>query len=116
MVLLMVCAGACEQAVRQWESILAERGLGVSKVIGDLAGPMLFATLMGTSRVVYGKYGEKIDFSRCIIYSGSLCLITYLIIALVPIPAICFVGYGLCGLSVGILMKDSMTKDRSVKL
>lgn len=103
MVLLMVCAGACEQAVSQWASTFAERGLGVSKAIGDLAGPMLFATLMGTSRAVYGKYGEKIDLGRFMIYSGTLCLISYLIIALVPIPVLGFVGCGLCGLSVGIL-------------
>lgn len=103
MVLLMVCAGACEQAVSQWASTFAERGLGVSKAVGDLAGPMLFATLMGTSRAVYGKYGEKIDLGRFMIYSGILCLISYLIIALVPIPVLGFVGCGLCGLSVGIL-------------
>ena len=103
MVLLMVCAGACEQAVSQWASTFAEKGLGVSKAVGDLAGPMLFATLMGTSRAVYGKYGEKIDLGRFMIYSGSLCLISYLIIALVPIPVLGFVGCGLCGLSVGIL-------------
>lgn len=103
MIVLMICAGACEQAVSQWASTFAERGLGVSKAVGDLAGPMLFAILMGTSRAIYGKYGEKIDLGRFMIYSGALCLISYLIIALVPIPALGLVGCGLCGLSVGIL-------------
>lgn len=101
--LLMFCAGACEQAVSQWASSFAERGLSVSKTIGDLAGPMLFAILMGTSRAVYGKYGEKIDLDRFMLYSGGLCLLSYLIISLVPIPAIGLIGCGLCGLAVGIL-------------
>lgn len=47
------------QAVSQWASLFAEKGLGVTKTIGDLAGPMSFAMLMGTSRLLYGKYGEK---------------------------------------------------------
>ena len=33
--LLMVCAGASEQAVSQWASAFAEKGLGVSKAAGD---------------------------------------------------------------------------------
>ena len=38
LLLMMVCAGASEQAVSQWASTFAEKGLGVSKSIGDLAG------------------------------------------------------------------------------
>lgn len=103
LMLLMVCAGACEQAVSQWASTLAEKGLGVSKTIGDLAGPMLFGILMGTSRLLYGKYGEKIDLERFMLISGIACGISYLLIGLVPIPFVGFLGCGLCGLSVGIL-------------
>ena len=44
--LMMLSAGASEQAVSQWASTFAERGLGVSKTVGDLAGPMSFALLM----------------------------------------------------------------------
>lgn len=103
LMLLMVCAGACEQAVSQWASTLAEKGLGVSKTVGDLAGPMLFGILMGTSRLWYGKYGEKIDLERFMLFSGIACGISYLLIGLVPIPVAGFLGCGLCGLSVGIL-------------
>ena len=53
--LLMVCAGASEQAMSQWASAFAESGLGVSKAVGDLAGPCFFAVLMGLSRVFYAK-------------------------------------------------------------
>lgn len=103
MLLLMVCAGACEQAVSQWASAFAEQGLGVSKTIGDLAGPMMFAVMMGLSRLFYGKYGDRIDLSRFMLMSGILCAFSYLIISLSPWPLLGLVGCGICGLSVGIL-------------
>ena len=61
---MMVCAGASEQGVSQWASAFAEKGLGVSKTVGDLAGPMAFACLMGISRAFYGKFGDKIDLDK----------------------------------------------------
>ena len=103
LMLLMFCAGACEQSVSQWASTFAEKGLNVTKAIGDLAGPMCFAILMGTSRAIYGKYGEKINLHRFMNYSGFLCLITYLLISLTNHSVLGFIGCGLCGLSVGIL-------------
>lgn len=101
--LLMVCAGASEQSVSQWASAFAERGLGISKTMGDLAGPMMFAVMMGTSRLFYGKYGEKINLKRFMLYSGLLCMASYLVISLSSIPALGLIGCGLCGFSVGIL-------------
>lgn len=101
--LLMICAGACEQAVSQWASTFAEKGLQVGKTIGDLAGPMFFALLMGTSRAFYGKFGEKIKLEKFMFFSGLLCLFSYLAISLIPSPIIGLLGCGMCGLSVGIL-------------
>ena len=75
--LMMMCAGASEQAVSQWASTLAEKGLGVSKTVGDLAGPMAFAVLMGASRAFYGKYGEKIDLDRFMKMSCILCAVSH---------------------------------------
>lgn len=103
MMLLMVCAGACEQAVSQWASAFAESGLGVSKTIGDLAGPLMFAVLMGCARAFYGKYSEKINLEKFMLLSGILCIISYLLISLSPLTVMGFVGCGLCGLSVGVL-------------
>lgn len=103
LLLLMFCAGSCEQAVSQWASTFAEKGLQVSKTIGDLAGPMMFAVLMGTSRAIYGKYGSKIDLMKFMTCSGLLCLASYLLISLTSSPIIGLIGCGLCGLSVGIL-------------
>ncbi len=101
--LLMATAGACEQAVSQWASAYAESGLQVSKTVGDLLGPLLFAVTMGSARLFYGKFGEKIKLKRFILISAMLCLISYLIIGLTDLPLLGFLGCGLCGLSVGIL-------------
>ncbi|MGN0203476.1 MAG: MFS transporter [Coprococcus sp.] len=101
--LLMICAGACEQAVSQWASTFAEEGLGVSKTIGDLTGPMFFAIMMGTARAIYGKYGEKLPLEKCILSSSLLCLGSYLVISLSPVPELALIGCGICGFSVGIL-------------
>ena len=80
--LMMLCAGASEQAVSQWASTFAEQGLGISKTAGDLAGPLAFAVLMGTSRLFYGKYGDRIHLERFMVYSSCLCILSYLGISL----------------------------------
>lgn len=110
LMLMMVCAGASEQSVSQWASTFAERGLGVSKTVGDLAGPMTFAALMGISRVFYGKYGDRIDLDRFMRYSVLLCIASYLSISLLPIPILGLVGCGACGLSVGILWPGTFSR------
>lgn len=103
MMLLMVCAGACEQGISQWASAFAELGLGVSKTVGDLAGPLLFAMLMGSSRAIYGKYSEKIKLEKFMAICGVLCLGSYLLASLSKSPVLGLMGCALCGLSVGIL-------------
>ncbi len=103
MLAMMLCAGASEQAVAQWASVFAEQGLGVSKTVGDLAGPMAFAALMGTSRLIYGKYGEKIRMDRFLKYSCAGCIACYLAIALIPVGAVALIGCAFCGFCVGIL-------------
>ena len=101
--LLMVCAGASEQAMSQWASAFAESGLKVSKTIGDLAGPCMFAIFMGTSRAFYAKFSEKINLILFMAASGVLCVASYLLASLSPLPVLALVGCGFCGLSVGIM-------------
>lgn len=101
--IMMICAGASEQAVSQWASTFAEHALGITKTIGDLAGPMAFAILMGTSRFFYGKYGDRIDLDRFMIFSSLLCILSYLGISLIPIPIVSLAACAVCGLSVGIM-------------
>lgn len=110
LLIMMICAGASEQAVSQWASTFAEKGLGISKMAGDLAGPMAFAILMGASRAFYGKFGDRINLDRFMIYSCVLCIATYLIISLVPNPLVSLLGCAVCGLSVGIMWPGSFSK------
>lgn len=110
LLLMMVCSGASEQAVSQWASTFAEKGLGVTKTIGDLAGPMAFAILMGAARTFYGKYGEKINLDHFMAYSGLLCIAAYLCISLIPNPVVGLAGCAICGLSVGIMWPGTFSK------
>ena len=102
-ILFMVCAGASELGVSQWASTFAERGLSMSKAVGDLAGPMFFAVLMGSARAFYGKFGEKIDLHKFMYYSSLLCIVSYLVTSLAPNPMVSLISCGVCGLSVGIM-------------
>ena len=108
--IMMLCAGASEQAVSQWASTFAEQGLGVTKTIGDLAGPMAFAILMGSARAFYGKFGDRLNLDRFMLASGVLCVFSYLCIALAPSPVVSLAGCGICGLSVGIMWPGSFSK------
>lgn len=100
---MMMCAGACEQSVSQWASAFAESALGVEKWVGDLAGPMAFAALMGTARLIYGKKGETLDLQKFMLGSAALCIVSYLVISLSSSPVIGLLGMALCGFSVGIM-------------
>ena len=102
-IILMILSGACEQAVSQWASTFAESGLGVSKTMGDLLGPMFFAIMMGTSRLIYGKKGDKMPLKKYMILTSILCLISYLVIGFTNNPYIGLLGMGICGFSVGLL-------------
>ena len=103
LMIMMLCAGASEQAVSQWASTFVEIGLNVSKTIGDLSGPMCFAFLMGTSRLIYGKFGDKINLNMFMKLSAILCIISYLVISLSPLPIISLIFCAICGFSVGIM-------------
>lgn len=110
LMLMMMCAGASEQAVSQWASTFAEQGLGVSKTIGDLAGPMSFAILMGSARAFYGKFGDRINLDKFMQASSLLCIVSYLCISLSPSPLFSLIGCSLCGLSVGIMWPGTFSK------
>lgn len=103
LIFLMVCSGASEQGMSQWSSAFAEMGLNVSKTMGDLLGPCMFAVMMGISRVFYAAFSTKVNLMTFISGSCVLCIAGYLIASFSPIPVIALVGCGICGLSVGIL-------------
>lgn len=106
---LMLCAGASEQAMSQWSSYFAEKGLGVSKTLGDLLGPCAFALTMGLSRLIYGKLGSRMNVQRFIVFSAFLCVASYLLTVFAPHPILSLIGCGICGFSVGIFWPGVFT-------
>ena len=90
LLVMMVCAGASEQAVSQWAST--------------------FAVLMGASRLFYGKYGDRIYLERFMVYSSCLCILSYLGISLIPVPQLSLIACAVCGLSVGIMWPGTFSK------
>lgn len=108
-IVLMVCAGASEMSMAQWASAFAESALGISKTAGDLAGPCLFAITMGISRVIYGKYGDRIELTKYMLGSGVLCLVCYILAALSRDPVLSLIGCALCGASVGIMWPGTIS-------
>ena len=112
--LLMLCAGACELAMSQWSSFFAERALGVTKVMGDLLGPCLFAVLMGVGRTIYGVFGEKINLFTALLGCASLCVLCYLGAALLENPVLSLLSCALCGLSVSLMWPGTFSLTAAV--
>lgn len=109
LILLMVCSGASEASMAQWASAFTESAMGVSKTVGDLAGPCLFAMFMGISRVLYGKMSEKLDLIKTMSMCGALSVICYLTASLSSLPIIGLAGCAFCGISVGIMWPGSIS-------
>lgn len=113
MLFMMMCAGASEQAVSQWASTMCENALGVSKTLGDLCGTAGFAVFMGTSRALFGKFGDKLPLSKAMTASAALCVLSYLLISLVPNAVTGLIGCMICGFSVGILWPGTFSTSSS---
>ncbi|MBE6587910.1 MAG: MFS transporter [Ruminococcaceae bacterium] len=109
MILLMVCSGASEATMAQWASAFCESALNVSKTVGDLAGPCLFAMFMGISRMLYGKFSEKLNLSSVMLVCGAMCAGCYLLASLAALPVLGLCGCALCGLAVGIMWPGSIS-------
>ncbi len=109
MIVLMVCSGASEATMAQWASAFTESAIGVSKTVGDLAGPCSFAMFMGISRMLYGKFSEKLDLTKVMLACGVMCTCCYLLASLSALPILGLAGCALCGLAVGIMWPGSIS-------
>ncbi len=109
MIILMVCSGASEATMAQWASAFTESAIGVTKTVGDLAGPCAFAMFMGISRMLYGRFSEKLDLTKVMLGCGILCACCYLLASLSELPILGLAGCALCGLAVGIMWPGSIS-------
>ncbi len=103
MIILMVCSGACELGMSQWASAFAESGLKVTKAVGDILGPCMFALFMGASRIYYSLKGSKLELEKYTFFCAVLCLVGYLISSLSPGSLLALSGCAICGFSVGVM-------------
>ena len=108
-IILMICSGASEATMAQWASAFTESALGVSKTVGDLAGPGLFAMLMGISRMMYGRFSKELNLVKVMLVCGTMCAACYLVASLSASPVLGLAGCALCGLSVGIMWPGSIS-------
>ena len=99
---MMFFSGSSEQSIAQWVSAFAEKGLGVNKSAGDIAGTLLFAVMMGISRTFFGKAGKKLSLNIYMTASAFMCVAFYLCIIFIPNALVKLIFCGLCGFSVGI--------------
>ena len=109
LIMLMICSGASEATMAQWASAFTESAIGVSKTVGDLAGPCMFAMFMGISRMLYGNFSEKFDLTKVMLACGIMCTGCYLLASLSTLPILGLAGCALCGLAVGIMWPGSIS-------
>lgn len=113
---LMAAAGAAEQSMNQWASAFAEVGLGVTKTVGDLVGPCLFALLMGIARLVFA-FSKRLNLGLFLLFSSGFAVGAYLLASLSSSPVLSLIGCALTGLGVGALWPGllSLAADRFPK-
>ncbi|HMR48743.1 MAG TPA: MFS transporter [Arachnia sp.] len=100
---LMMTGGAAELTMVQWSSFFAEKGIGVSKELGDLLGPGLFALLMGIGRFAYGIWGSGVDLRRMLLVSSIGAAACYVVAATSPVAIVSLLASALCGIMVALL-------------
>jgi MFS family permease len=93
----------------QWASAFTESALKVTKTIGDLTGPCLFATFMGIARMLYGKFSEKLNLTKTMLLCASAATLCYLLASLANIAILGLIGCALCGLAVGIMWPGTIS-------
>lgn len=107
--LLMICAGASEQAMAQWASMFCEKGLGVEKVVGDILGPCLFAVMMGIGRTLHGLFGGKLSMQKLLLVLSAFTIFCYGVTVFIPVPFVSLVSCGLCGFGVSVMWPGMLT-------
>lgn len=108
-IVLMLCSGAAELSMSQWASAFAETALNVTKTVGDLAGPMAFAILMGTGRILFSHLSKKITTEKYLLASSVMCIISYLLACLSSNSAVSLIGCAVCGLSVSAMWPGTIS-------
>lgn len=109
LLIVMICAGAAEQGMAQWASMFIQKALGISKSLGDLFGPFIFAVCMGTGRIMLSVFGKRIRLERWLLGSFALSALCYILAAVSPLTVLSLVACGLMGVGVAILWPATLS-------
>ncbi len=112
--IMMLCAGAAEITMAQWASMFAQQSLGVSKAVGDLAGPCAFAIFMGSGRIWYAKASNRVSFKKTVIVLSVLCSVCYIVVGICDIPSVSLICCALCGFTVSIFWPGTYAEGSNV--
>jgi len=100
--------GASELTITGWISAFLEAAVKIPKVAGDSFGVSFFAIMMGLGRLLYGLNSNRINLNKFMILGSLLTCISYLVIAVSPIPFISLVFCALCGFGVSLLWPGNL--------
>lgn len=103
MLILMLCAGASELGMSQWASYFAETALHVTKQVGDILGPCMFAVLMGLGRVLFGIFGEKLKIKTALAVSALLCAASYIAVSVSGNQYVSLIFCAFTGMCISIM-------------
>ncbi len=101
--IIIVCAGAMEQAVAQWISYFAEEGLSVSKSLGDILGGCFFAFCMLLSRLYFGTSNKKFNLLKIITIFSLILMCSFILSAITNIKIVALIVLALSGFFIGIM-------------
>ncbi len=107
--LIMFCSGATEIAISQWASAFAESALGISKKVGDILGPCIFAGMLTLSRIFYSKISSRVNPTKYLLGCGICSVVFFLCAALLPFRFAAIISCGLCGFTAGVMWPATLS-------
>ena len=110
LMLLAICLGAMVENIgAQWVSAFAELGLGIDKFIGDILAMALFFTAMALTRSWFGKFGERVNMAKFLVFCAVLSIVCYLTACLSPSIIISVVALVTIGFSSAMMWPGALT-------
>jgi len=99
---------ATELLIVQWGSSYLERGLGLSKTLGDVVGLCFFAAMLALARLLYAKKGGGLNMNNLMIGGSAACVLLYAVAALAPSAWMVLLAFGLIGFCSSMLWTGTL--------
>jgi MFS family permease len=99
---------AAELTLVSWLSSFLEKGLGLTKLAGDLLGLGGFAISLGVARTLYGAFGKKISVNNIMIIGAGVAFLCYLLIAWTDVPWLSILACCIAGFATSMLWPGTL--------